>query len=69
MSNIGWRDPRAMDASAGWRNQPARSLQMSMEFCAECWGQGRTWYQAGNGEGLVSTGCRKCRGRGFRWVA
>lgn len=65
----GWRDPRAMDSYPGWRHQPAATVQMRREFCATCWGQGKTWYTAGNGEGLVSAPCDSCRGRGFRWLA
>jgi hypothetical protein len=41
----------------------ARSVT-STEFCATCWGNGRILRPAGNGEGLIPTGCRPCHGTG-----
>jgi hypothetical protein len=33
-------------------------------FCATCWGQGRIWSPARNGEGLIPVTCRACDGQG-----
>jgi hypothetical protein len=33
--------------------------------CATCWGQGRVWEPAPNGEGLVPRDCEACGGGGL----
>jgi hypothetical protein len=32
-------------------------------FCATCWGQGRIWSAARNGEGLIAHRCPVCDGQ------
>lgn len=38
------------------------------EFCAVCWGAGRIFYEAANGEGLIPVPCAECGGKGAVWV-
>lgn len=43
---------------------PAPLVPTGVSFCAACWGQGRTWSQARNGEGLIPRTCVCCDGEG-----
>lgn len=54
-----WRRAR-QDADA----RPAPAAVTPGEFCARCWGQGRTLSPAGNGEGHVPVACPACSGSG-----
>jgi hypothetical protein len=54
-----------------WRAETANALEPlpliapSTASCAVCWGQGRVWEQARNGEGLVPRECEGCTGSGL----
>jgi hypothetical protein len=56
---------------AWWRadlTQPLPPLPIAAHravSCPDCWGQGRIWEEARNGEGLVPLDCPGCRGRGL----
>lgn len=55
-----WREDRQRDRDAS----PLPLVPTGVSFCASCWGQGRTWSQARNGEGLVPVTCAGCGGEG-----
>lgn len=44
---------------------PPTTRHHSAGFCAMCWGQGRIWSPARNGEGLIPVACRSCDGQGL----
>lgn len=44
---------------------PLRVIAPETVSCALCWGQGRIWEAAPNGEGLVPHGCWECGGSGL----
>ncbi|MFN8110610.1 MAG: hypothetical protein U0Y82_12320 [Thermoleophilia bacterium] len=44
--------------------EPIPLVPASASFCAGCWGQGRTWSPARNGEGLIPVACPVCDGEG-----
>ncbi len=52
-----WRSQRGIDAGA-----PTAPLGSC--FCAICWGAGRVFEPAMNGEGLIPTSCPTCCGTG-----
>ena len=64
--------PVAYRSWCDWRTERRRTTDASplplvptgVSFCASCWGQGRTWSQARNGEGLVPVPCTGCGGEG-----
>ncbi len=41
---------------------PVVLVPSGTSFCATCWGQGRIWSQARNGEGLIPVRCPACDG-------
>jgi hypothetical protein len=41
---------------------PAPLVPQGTSFCARCWGAGRIFEQARNGEGLVPVRCEGCDG-------
>lgn len=55
-----WREDRQRVRD----DSPMPLVPTGVSFCASCWGQGRTWSQARNGEGLVPVTCRGCDGEG-----
>lgn len=58
-----WTDWRA-DRCRSRHATPAPLVPVGVSFCAACWGQGRTWTPARNGEGLIPTRCLVCDGEG-----
>ncbi|HET6691882.1 MAG TPA: hypothetical protein VFG74_13570 [Miltoncostaeaceae bacterium] len=44
---------------------PAPLVAPQTASCALCWGQGRLWHEARNGEGLVPSECPRCVGAGL----
>ena len=44
---------------------PAPLIASGTASCATCWGQGRVWEPAANGEGLVPHPCAACGGGGL----
>jgi hypothetical protein len=59
------------DSWREWRDDVARPLPPApliasrTASCPRCWGQGRHFEQARNGEGLVPVGCPGCGGSGL----
>ena len=58
-----WMDWRE-DRQRATCYDPVPLVPIGVSFCASCWGQGRTWSQARNGEGLVPVTCAGCDGEG-----
>lgn len=54
-----WRTDRAH------RLPPAPLIPKGAHSCGLCWGAGRFWEPAGNGEGLVPRVCGHCAGAGM----
>jgi hypothetical protein len=52
-----WRSRRGIDAAAP-------SAPLGSCFCANCWGAGRVFEAARNGEGLIPVACATCCGTG-----
>jgi hypothetical protein len=44
---------------------PAPLIAPSTASCSRCWGQGRVWAPARNGEGLIPQACEACDGSGL----
>jgi hypothetical protein len=63
--------PVRYESWEAWRRDVSRPLApaplVSPETvsCAACWGQGRLFEPAGNGEGLVPRTCAECAGSGL----
>jgi hypothetical protein len=55
---IDWRVDRREAAAT----DPPSQIPSSTSFCATCWGQGKIWSPARNGEGLIPTCCPTCDG-------
>lgn len=53
-----WR----IDRRAAATREPAPIVASNTSFCAACWGQGRIWTAARNGEGLIPVRCAACDG-------
>lgn len=60
-----WRSDRRESAARG----PVPLLPRATSFCATCWGQGRIWSPARNGEGLIPQCCPACDGQRVRPTA
>jgi len=64
--------PVVYDSWGEWREDRRRILTepplptapATVAFCALCWGQGRIWSAARNGEGLIPVACGHCQGQG-----
>lgn len=56
-----WTEWRASHQRSGLMG-PAPLLPERTAFCATCWGAGRIYEAAGNGEGLVPRDCPWCGG-------
>jgi hypothetical protein len=59
----------AYDSWSDWRTRQgidpgALSAPLGSCFCAICWGAGRVFEPARNGEGLIPTACPTCCGTG-----
>lgn len=55
-----WREDRRRDATT----EPLPLVAAGTSFCAHCWGQGRVYAPARNGEGLVPAPCPVCDASG-----
>lgn len=53
-----WRSARR------WRAGPGSVRAAEGDFCAICWGQGKLFMEAANGEGLIPVTCSHCGGGG-----
>lgn len=56
---IDWRIDRRTSAAC----EPLPLTPSATSFCATCWGQGRIWSAARNGEGLIPQRCPVCDGQ------
>jgi hypothetical protein len=56
-----WGDWR-IDKRESADQDPCVLVPAKTSFCATCWGQGRIWSQARNGEGLIPHRCPACDG-------
>jgi hypothetical protein len=63
--------PVRYESWEAWRADVAQPLPPALlvapgtASCATCWGQGRFWESARNGEGLVPRPCETCGGSGL----
>ena len=57
-----WRDWR-IDRREAADAEPLPLVPHATSFCAMCWGQGRIWQPARNGEGLIPQRCSYCDGQ------
>jgi hypothetical protein len=56
---LDWRIDRRESAD----HEPLPLVPRATSFCAICWGQGRIWGAARNGEGLIPQRCPGCDGQ------
>jgi hypothetical protein len=59
-----WVDWRLDRRDTAHLDDPPPLVAVGTSFCADCWGQGRVWRAARNGEGLVPCRCATCEGEG-----
>jgi hypothetical protein len=57
-----WLDWR-IDRRESTDHEPLPLVPCATSFCATCWGQGRIWGAARNGEGLIPQRCPGCDGQ------
>jgi hypothetical protein len=56
---LDWRTDQRKSADY----EPLPLVPSATSFCATCWGQGRIWSAARNGEGLIPQVCPVCDGQ------